>query len=75
MQCYESEALRLQLYADTRRLTPDTQFDPLALEEVLDEFGVEHINEYNALAPGRRGELARRAGELSPHRSGRSCVA
>lgn len=77
MQCYESEALRLQLYADTCRLMPDTAFDPLTLDEVLDEFEVERMHDYHALEPARRGELARRVNQLSPGkpRSGRPYVA
>ncbi|MGA8259829.1 MAG: hypothetical protein WB783_06390 [Arenicellales bacterium] len=65
MQCYESEALRLQLYADARLLTPGTPFDPLALDQALDEFEIQRIGEYEALGLTRRANLARRAAEIS----------
>jgi hypothetical protein len=68
MQCYETEALRLQLYADTRAVLPDVAFDPLSLDEVLDESGISRMQAYMALEPGRRAELARRAGQLAPRR-------
>lgn len=65
MQCYESEALRLQLYADTRRLLPETAFDPLALDEVLDEAHVDAVAQYNALEPERKADLAKRVNRLA----------
>jgi len=65
MQCYESEALRRQLYAETCRLLPETPFDPLALDEVLDDADVGGIAQYNALESAQRGELARRVSRLS----------
>lgn len=68
MQCYESEALRLQLFADTRLLIPDTVFDPLALDQALDEFNIRRIREYESLNLARRAELAGRAAELSSSR-------
>ena len=65
MQCYESEALRLQLYADARLLTPGTPFEPLALDQALDESDIERIRQYEALDLTRRAELAGRAARLS----------
>ena len=62
MHCYESEALRLQLFADAHAVMPDIAFDPWALEEVLDEFEVGGMQAYLALDPPRRAELANRAG-------------
>lgn len=65
MQCYESEALRLQLLADARALIPQTPFDPLALDQALDEFHIERIRDYGTLGPARRAEIAGRVSQLS----------
>jgi len=64
MQCYESEALRLLLFAETSRTYPDTVWDRFALENALHEFGVDRVRDYNRLEPERRSELARRANQL-----------
>lgn len=69
MQCYESEALRLQLYADTRRLLPETAFDPWVLDEVLDEARVEGIAQYNALETAQKADLAKKVSQLSTPKS------
>ncbi|MFZ0486886.1 MAG: hypothetical protein WAL83_07800 [Arenicellales bacterium] len=68
MQCYESEALRLQLYADAHRLRPQTVFDPLTLDEVLDEAHIEGIAQYNAIEPAQRTTLVEKVNRLSAPR-------
>lgn len=68
MQCYQSQALRLLLFADTAASFPDTFLDPLVLEDVVDEFDIVGVKEYTALEPDRRFDLAQRVSELSPMR-------
>ena len=64
MQCYESEALRLLLFAEAKRTYPDTGWDRFALENALHEFGVERVHDYNRLEPERRSDPVRRANQL-----------
>lgn len=66
MQCYESLALRLQVFAESRLVLLDTVFDPFVIEDVLDEYGVQDFSMYNSLEPARRIDLARRVSQLCP---------
>lgn len=68
MHCYESEALRLWLYVETHLLQPDTVFDRLALDQALDEFQIQGLQEYQELDAEARVGLARRVHQLSPRK-------
>lgn len=71
MQCYQGQAVRLLLFADTAVIFPETFFDPFVLEDVLDEFDVGGVQEYRALMkrnewPGRPGRRPCSPASTSP---------
>lgn len=64
MQCYQGEALRLQVYLEAHVLIPEVTFDQLMIDQVLDEFEVETHGDYMELEPLGRVELAKRLSRL-----------
>lgn len=64
MQCYQGEALRLQVYLEAHVLIPEIPFDPLMIDQVLDEFEVGTCQAYMELEPPQRVELAKRLNGL-----------
>ncbi|GEM_PF-2487744 len=49
MQCYESLALRLKVYADLKFICSDVVYDELVLSDLIQDYSVESMTELNAL--------------------------
>lgn len=64
MQCYQGEALRLQVYLEAHVLIPEITFDLLMIDQVLDEFEVRTHKNYMELEASGRVELAKRLSQL-----------
>lgn len=49
MQCFESRAIRLQMFSQLRAVWPDVILDELALDELLHDFRIKSFTEFNAM--------------------------
>lgn len=68
MQCYENLALRIKLQNETAAVFgDDTDLDDLGMDDALDEFGIETLDDFGHLDRDRLYRLIRRVHDLSDH--------
>ncbi len=50
MQCYQHLAIRLKVYSDLKAIQAKVPYDELVLSDLISDFSIESITEFNALS-------------------------
>jgi hypothetical protein len=66
MQCYESKLMRLSLYRLIASHNPGLRYDDWILTDLLDDYGIESLQDITTMKPETLTAIAGRFGQNMP---------